>query len=55
MSAWIATPVMRVATSSDPTSAPMARKKAYMVMVMIQRKSRDRKNCDAVRCRLAMK
>ena len=40
----MATPVIRVATSKDPTKAPIARKKAYMVIVMIQRKSKLMKN-----------
>ena len=54
-SAWIATPVTCVAPSRLPDKAPIARKKAYMVMVMMNKNSRLMKNCEAVLERCAMK
>ena len=39
-----ATPVTRVATSSDPATAPSARKNEYMVIVVRKRMSKAKKN-----------
>lgn len=48
MRAWIETPVIRVAVSSDLESEPIALKNEYMVMVRTKRIKRLMKNALAV-------
>ena len=51
----MATPVVLVATSRLPASAPIALKKAYIVIVNMKRNSKLMKNCDGVRERFDIK